>query len=51
MTTTPRQPHRKGRINSGPDWDAIFQRRPDLEPPGYRETLARCNQKHAAPER
>lgn len=20
-----------------PDWDSIFERRPDLEPPGYRE--------------
>ena len=24
----------------GIDWDAIFQRRPDLAPPGYHEVIA-----------
>jgi hypothetical protein len=24
----------------GIDWSAIFKRRPDLEPPGYRETVS-----------
>ena len=25
----------------GIDWAAIFERRPDLEPPGYHETIAK----------
>jgi hypothetical protein len=27
-------------ISPAPDWAAIFKKRPDLEPPGYRETCA-----------
>lgn len=27
-------------ITPAPDWDAIFKRRPDLNPPGYDETCA-----------
>ena len=27
------------------DWTAIFERRPDLEPPGYRETVAKLYSK------
>lgn len=28
------------RVGALPDWDEIFRRRPDLEPPGYRECVA-----------
>ena len=27
------------------DWSAIFARRPDLEPPGYHETVAKLKAK------
>jgi hypothetical protein len=27
-------------VTPAPDWAAIFARRPDLEPPGYEETVA-----------
>jgi hypothetical protein len=27
-------------VTSAPDWAAIFERRPDLKPPGYEETVA-----------
>lgn len=42
MTTTPPrpEPHKRERPK-GIDWNAIFRARPDLEPPGYRETTER----------
>jgi hypothetical protein len=29
----------------GIDWTAIFERRPDLQPPGYYETIAKLYKK------
>ena len=29
----------------GIDWAAIFERRPDLQPPGYHETIAKLYKK------
>ena len=29
----------------GIDWEAIFERRPDLKPPGYEETVAIMQQR------
>lgn len=33
----------------GIDWNAIFQRRPGLEPPGYRETVAKIKASKRTP--
>lgn len=29
------------KVTRGIDWTAIFKRRPDLQPPGYYETIAK----------
>ena len=31
--------HKYPQITPAPNWDEIFKRRPDLEAPGYRETV------------
>ena len=31
----------------GIDWAAIFERRPDLQPPGYHETIAKLKTKRS----
>jgi len=31
-------------VTPAPDWTAIFAKRPDLEPPGYKETCAKIKQ-------
>ncbi|WGL30697.1 hypothetical protein SCRES3_gp40 [Synechococcus phage S-CRES3] len=31
------------------DWTAIFKRRPDLEPPGYHETVAKLYSRKEQP--
>lgn len=31
----------------GIDWAAIFERRPDLQPPGYYETIAKLKAKRS----
>jgi len=38
MTNSNEKPRKEVR---GIDWDAIFERRPDLIPPGYAETIAK----------
>lgn len=34
-------------MSRGLNWAEIFKRRPDLEPPGYRETIERMQQQKA----
>ena len=34
----------------GIDWTAIFERRPDLQPPGYYETIAKLYPKEGSDE-
>ena len=45
----PNRPKKKNSSPTGIDWAAIFARRPDLEPPGYHETIAKLypEQDHA----
>jgi hypothetical protein len=40
MGTTSSEGTGKRLLITGPDWAAIFKSRPDLEPPGYSETVA-----------
>lgn len=44
----PKRPRKDG-PPTGIDWEAIFRRRPDLQPPGYYETIANLypDQDHA----
>ena len=33
-------------VTPAPNWDDIFKRRPDLEPPGYKETVLKIQQRN-----
>ena len=33
------------KVSPAPNWDAIFKKRPDLNPPGYNETCAKIQQR------